>query len=764
MPVRSSDDLRVGAPSRLDTPFAGPGEMRALCREFDWTATSLGPVTDWSQSLRSTVALLLASRIPMFLWWGPDRVQVYNDAYRPSFGAVGRHPRALGMSGAECWTDIWPVIAPDLDAAMLRAESTWHEDRLIPIERNGQLEPVWWTYSYSPVWDDDGRVGGVLVVCQETTQRVQAEQALRESAAVLALQAEALRITSGLLEERTAEAERAVALTRESEAQLRTMIDALPTLAWTARPDGYIDRYNARWYEYTGTTPEDMAGWGWQSVHDPVMLPLVLDRWQHALATGLPVEMTFPLRGADGQFRSFLTRVTPLRGADGVVTRWFAINTDVEAERIERLRAEEASVRTARLQTLTAALAAAVTVDDVAIIVVAEAAEATAATTAALFALQPGGQEAVTVRHSGLTPDLLEQYGQFPLTFPGPAARCMRSGECVFIESREGPDGLLAQFPEIADMWQTLRTHAVATVPLFAAGELVGAMSFLFDAPRRFTAEDRAFFTTVGQQAAQALERVRLLSAERAARAAAESANRAKTLFLSTVSHELRTPLNAIGGYAELLAMGIRGEVTEAQVADLARIRRANHHLLSLIDDILNFARIESGQVQFQLVDVDLEGAVADVEALTLLQATARGIELHREAPAPDAVQPVRLRADVERLRQILINLVANAIKFTEPGGRVTVRHDVDSDTGPAPRMVRIHVADTGRGIPDEDRERIFEAFVQVDREMHSVPQKGVGLGLAISRDLARGMGGDITVASTLGAGSTFTLALPGAS
>ena len=139
--------------------FEGPGEMRALCRAFDWTSTPLGPVGGWQQSLRTTVRTLLASRNPMFLWWGPELVQIYNDAYRPSLGGSGphaRHPRALGACGREFWTDIWEAIGPQIEQVMTTGEPTWHEDQYLPIERNGTMEDVWWTYGYSPVHDDEG--------------------------------------------------------------------------------------------------------------------------------------------------------------------------------------------------------------------------------------------------------------------------------------------------------------------------------------------------------------------------------------------------------------------------------------------------------------------------------------------------------------------------------------------------------------------------------------------------------------------------------
>jgi signal transduction histidine kinase len=151
--------------------FPGSGEMVERCREYDWSSTPLGPVASWSASLRTTVSILLESRNPMFLWWGTELVQLYNDAYAPSLGRGERRARALGAKGREFWTDIWSTIGPQIEQVMTTGESTWHEDQYLPIERNGRMEDVWWTYSYSAV-RENGAIAGVLVVCQETTRRV----------------------------------------------------------------------------------------------------------------------------------------------------------------------------------------------------------------------------------------------------------------------------------------------------------------------------------------------------------------------------------------------------------------------------------------------------------------------------------------------------------------------------------------------------------------------------------------------------------------
>src|SRR5918992_5198504 len=168
---------------------------------------------------------------------------------------------------------------------------------------------------------------------EQARELEQSNEELQQQAVELEQQAEELTTTAAALEERTDEAERAAAALRVSEAQFRTLADAIPQLVWTAEADGYIDWYNSRWYEYTGTTPEQMEGWGWQSVHDPAELPRVIERWRKSLLTGRPFEMEFPLRGADGKFRWFLTLVEPLRDGDGHVVRWFGTNTNVQAQR-----------------------------------------------------------------------------------------------------------------------------------------------------------------------------------------------------------------------------------------------------------------------------------------------------------------------------------------------------------------------------------------------------------------------------------------------
>ena len=247
-------------------------------------------------------------------------------------------------------------------------------------------------------------------------------------------------------------------------------------------------------------------------------------------------------------------------------------------------------------------------------------------------------------------------------------------------------------------------------------------------------------------------ERERTEAALRAAKEEAEGANRAKSEFLAVMSHELRTPLNAIGGYADLIEMGIHGPVTDAQREDLRRIQVSQRHLLGLINEVLNYAKLETGTVHYELEPIHVRDVLASAEGLVSPQVRARGLTL----AVADCPAAVAVRADGEKLRQIVVNLLSNAIKFTPPGGRIEVDYAIVGD------HVCIAVRDTGIGIPEEKREAIFEPFVQVRSDLTRTAE-GTGLGLSISRDLARGMGGELGVESTPGVGSTFTLRLPAA-
>ncbi len=298
--------------------------MAERCRTFDWAATPLGPVERWSQSLRTMAAAVLASRNPMLLFWGPRLIQFYNDAFRPSLGPPGgpapRHPRALGMRGRECWTDIWEVIGPQIEQVMTTGEATWHEDQFLPIERNGRLEDVWWTYSYSPVRDEAGHIAGTLVVCQETTKRV-VSQREREQ----------------LLEDRR-QAEESL---RESAARLRAIYDGTYEYIGLLAPDGTLLEANRASLEFADSAREDVIGrhfaeTPWFS-NTPGAPDAIRDAVRRA-AAGEFVRFETDIRRPSGECRTFDLSLHPVRDARGDVVLIVPEGRDVT----ERHRAEVA--------------------------------------------------------------------------------------------------------------------------------------------------------------------------------------------------------------------------------------------------------------------------------------------------------------------------------------------------------------------------------------------------------------------------------------
>ncbi|HEX7979981.1 MAG TPA: ATP-binding protein [Gemmatimonadaceae bacterium] len=244
----------------------------------------------------------------------------------------------------------------------------------------------------------------------------------------------------------------------------------------------------------------------------------------------------------------------------------------------------------------------------------------------------------------------------------------------------------------------------------------------------------------------------RALREAQEARSEAERANLAKSQFLAAMSHELRTPLNAIQGNVQLLEMGLRGPITEEQKDTLARVQRSQRVLQSLINDVLNFAHLEAGRVEYEIHSVDVREVLASVVPTIEPQLAAKRLAFTMDIPPS-----LRVSADADKVRQIFLNLLSNAMKFTDPGGRISI--DAPRRAGQPDDLVYLRVSDTGRGVPRDKHAEIFDPFVQIQRGPGE--EHGLGLGLPISRDLARGMNGDLRVRSFEGLGSAFTLTLP---
>ncbi|HEX5724648.1 MAG TPA: PAS domain S-box protein, partial [Longimicrobiaceae bacterium] len=510
--------------------------------------------------------------------------------------------------------------------------------------------------------------------------------------------------------------------------------------------EGVIESWNAGAARLYGYAPGEVIGRNIALLAPPDRedeIPAILAR----LGRGESTSLETVRRRRDGSRVDVSLTVSPVRTADGRVVAASTIARDVTAKQQARRAVERAAERIARLQRVTAAFSETRTPAEVADVVIGEGLSSLGAGAGWLLEVEPGGEALEVLRAHGYPGEVVERFRRIPLDADLPLAQAVRTGEPVFLGS---PEERAARYPELQRDFSRLDFRAWASVPLVVEGRPIGGIGLSFAEAREFDAATREFMLALARQAALALERARLFEAERNARAEAEAANRAKFQFLTTMSHELRTPLNAIAGYVELLQLGIRGPVTAAQQEDLERIRRSQQHLLGLINDVLNFARIESGHVHFEIAEVPLDEALAEIEALILPQVQRRGLryEYCRFDPA------VAVRADRDKLQQVVLNLLSNAVKFTLPGGSIRMECEAQAAT------VAVRVRDTGVGIPPDKLATIFEPFVQVNVG-YTRPSEGTGLGLSISRDLARLMGGDLTTESREGEGSVFTLTLP---
>jgi PAS domain S-box-containing protein len=687
-------------------------------------------------------AVILCAPAPMALHVGPSHLyELVNDAYK-RISAGGRD--VTGLTVREAFPELeGQGIFEVFDRVYATGEGWGALEVPVRYDRDGTgLQDTWFNLRIEPLRDADGRVAGVVNfsfdVTDETRARHEVErllagseqaraaaehnaQQLEEQAAELEMLAEEVQATAALLEERTEEAE-------AERARAAGILEATSDAYFALDPDYRVVAVNAAMTAGTELTRDALLGGLYWELF-PAASGTAIERHFRAAATeGIPAH--FEHDYSDGRLDLVASVDVYPADAGGIVVFWRDV-TDrarIAAER-ERLLAAERSARAAADEARTRTEAVLASIADAFYLLDREW-RFTYVNEAAEPLLQTSSGELL-----GRT--LWEAFpGVTGSVFEGAYREAMTRGHVTSVE---------AYFDPLAT-WLDVRIYP------WTGGMMV-------------------HFRDIGARKRAEAERERLLTDAEAARtdaelarAQAEAANQAKSQFLAVMSHELRTPLNAIGGYAELIEMAIYGPVTEAQHDALTRIQASQRHLLGLIAGVLDYSRIEAGAVAYRLMDVSVVEAVLEAETLVAPQLRANGLGYSWDGAAPGLM----VRADPEKLQQILLNLLSNAVKFTtarnEVQGRIevacTVEDGAPDDAGGTSGRIHLRIRDTGDGIPADKLEMVFEPFVQVDQRL-TRSHEGAGLGLAISRDLARGMGGELNAESTIGVGSTFTLTLP---
>jgi PAS domain S-box-containing protein len=877
----------------IENGFAEGGEMGALMRSLDWSQTPLGAVATWPQNLRTSVSVLLNSCYPMFIVWGPNRVTLYNDGCRLILGDT-KHPQMLAKPASEVWLESWDTIGPLVEQVITQGKATWSENLQLLIQRYGYLEEVYFTFSYSPIPDETGSMGGMVCTCTETTQQVLSDRRLRTLQALVRDTAEAKTVeqtcqivaatlstnpydmplallylvegdgkqsrlvgTTGIvagtaaspvLVNLTAAVDSwnltqvyqtgqtvivedlisrlgalpeglwhaalsramvipivqvghlqqlagmlvmgisprrefddeyrgffdlvastiatAIANTSASEAgcqrtqalaaleranvrqeadqrqqalqlqaeaalgeqHLYTLANSVPSIVWTAAPDGTMTWVSKNWYTYTGITPEENAR-NWPQVLHPDDVERCTTQWHDALERGVEYEIEVRNRRQDGEYRWFLTQAVPMRDDHNQITAWFGSTTDIHEKKLaeEALRHSEERFRVAQL-------AARIGTWDWDVV------------TGSVF----WSAEYYTLY--GLDPATPSTYENWLAT--------------VLEEDRESANRAVRQALEQrqTDLNFEFRIHhPVQGVRWFASRSQI-----FYDADKQPTRAIGISIDITDRKRAEQ-ERDQLLAREQAAREAAEAANRIKDEFLAVVSHELRSPLNPILGWSKLLRSRRLDEQKTEQALEI--IERNVQIQVQLIEDLLDVSRILRGKLSLSIAPVDLASTIQAAMETVHLAAEAKSIQIHTMFE-PDVG---RVSGDSGRLQQVIWNLLSNAVKFTPQGGRVEVKlslvnghsscveesEPMTNDAGPMTNYAQITVSDTGKGIHPDFLPYVFEHFRQEDAAT-TRQFGGLGLGLAIVRYLVELHGGTVWADSPGGGqGATFTVKLP---
>jgi PAS domain S-box-containing protein len=507
---------------------------------------------------------------------------------------------------------------------------------------------------------------------------------------------------------------RAEAALRESETRFRTLANTIPQLAWIANTDGSRSWYNQRWYDYTGMTPEEVLGWGWQKLHDAEMLPKVIRKWTDAVAAGEAFDMEFPLRGADGSYRIFLTRAEPLRDTEGRIVQWFGTNTDVNEQRLEEKVRRETEKQ---LQVVMENMSEGLVVCDF-------SGKLVYRNPAAIKMHDFRGLEQVelNIRNFGQIYELATLEGEILPFEKWPLNRILQGEHLHDVELR---------VRRVDTDWTRIFSYC-GSVSQYADGK---GLAFL-------TMKD----ITDRKVAEEALRDAKINLESKVEQRTAQLLAKSKELenFCYSVSHDLKAPLRGIDGYSRLLLESYHERLDEEGRSFLQNVRAATKHMTRLIEDLLAYSKLERRKLS--TMSVELSSFVTNL--LSQFRDSLQNVHLTVK------VDSYRVRADPDGLAIALRNLIDNAIKFS----KYSAIQEVDIVARAEGDYCVISVCDNGIGFDMRFYDKIFEIFQRLHR---AEDYPGTGIGLAMVHKAMERMGGRVWAESELGAGAIFYLQLP---
>lgn len=760
----------------------GGGEVGKLMRSKNWSKSAVGPIQNWPQSLRTAISMILNSDSPMLIMWGRDKYTLfYNDA----FIAIQekKHPKAVGLSGKVVWKNMWKDVGSGIDSVFTNGKTISMKNLPLMLNRNDYQEKRYFDFTYSPIRGGSSDVLGVFCVCIENTEKLVFEEALKAEqqrlqeifkqtpAAVAVLSGKEHRytlansfyqkITNRTLDQLIGKTLRevfpeikgqgiyelfdkvystgkpfvanefpvkfdrsgkgtietgyfrfvlqpiknqknkvdsilihAVEVTdqvearkkvEESEEEFRNFADNIQNLAWTANPDGWIFWYNKQWYEYTGTNLSQMQGWGWKKVHHPDHIERVVKFVKKAWKKGATWELTFPLKGADGKYRWFLTRAYAVKDKKGKVKKWIGTNTDID----DRKSAEEI------LQYQKSLLKAQQEVSPLGILVVSK--EGKMLTYNKRFA----------------------QIWKFP-------KRVMDS-EIDSVALQAAKDQLIDPVAFINTVKKCYKDQIPNHEKLYF---IDGRIFERFGSP--VIGKNGIYYGYVWHFL-DITEREKLM--------------KQKDEFIGIVSHELKTPVTSVKGYAQVMHKRFIKAGDHESALLLEKMDNQLNKLGSLIGDLLDANKIEGGRLQFHNDWFDFNELVREVVENMQQTTTSHTISLKLG-------KKIRVNADRDRISQVIVNLISNAIKYSPQTEKIILKTTVSKQN------VKLCVEDFGIGISKEKQERVFERFFRVSGEKQDT-FPGMGLGLYISSEIIKRQGGRIWVEGEKGKGSIFCFSIP---